>query len=67
MDHQHTPTIMHMRATRQDVERLVARCNADPRVRGAKIILEGNEIKVVCPRCEQPIAITVVEFVDGGS
>jgi len=63
MSHQHKPTIMRMRATRQDVERLVAGCNADPRARGAKTILDGNEIKMICPRCQEPIAITVVEFV----
>ena len=45
------------------MEHLIARCNSNPRMKGkATLVLEGTQIFMMCLLCEQPIAITDVEF-----
>jgi hypothetical protein len=70
-EHSHAEPERHfMQAKRSDVEHLIARCNSNPRMKGkATLVLEGSQIFMMCLRCEQPIAITDVEFLpeDGGN
>jgi hypothetical protein len=50
-----------MQARRSDVESLIASTNARM-ARRAMLVLEGSQIFMMCLLCEQPIAITDVEF-----